>query len=180
MSVSQFEPWSNNPNAPNIWYSVYLWEKINFAGYLVGSILYGMPRISLPTCPTTRAHYSLWLIPGMLTVLFFNCISALFSPIYRRDEGIKWGVVSFTVIVFSLATIQTAINLNFLSISYIDNREYPGVEGEYVPGPAGYQSSVSLEPINIFPYAAIPLNSWLADGLLVSSLLRAAFNSPGV
>jgi len=180
MSVSQFEPWSDNPNAPNIWYSLYLWEKINFAGRLIGSILYGTHKISLPTCPTTRAHYFIWLIPGALTVLFFNCISALFNPVYRRDEGIKWGLVSFTVIMFSVATMQTAINLNFLSISYIDNREYPGVEGEYAPGPGGYQSSVSLEAINVIPYAAIPLNSWLADGLLVSSLLGAAFDSSGV
>ena len=113
-------------------------------------------------------------------MLFFNCIAALFNPVYRRGEGIKWGFVSFTVIMFSLATVQTTINLNLMSICYIDNRDYPGVEGELPPGPAGYLGTVSLEPINVIPYAAIPLNSWLADGLLVGSLYDATFAPPGV
>lgn len=113
----------------------------------------------------------------MLTVLFFNCIAALFNPVYRRGEGIKWGLVSFTVVMFSLATVRTAMKLNFLSISYIDNREYPGVEGVYASGPLGYQATVFFEPINLIPYSAIPLNSWLADGLLVRFLYDAAFEA---
>ena len=40
MSDSQ-EPWSSNPNAPNIPYSSYFPEKANFAGTFVGLILYG-------------------------------------------------------------------------------------------------------------------------------------------
>jgi len=180
MSDSQFEPWSSNPNAPKIWYDLYLAEKINFAGILIGSILYGTFGISTPACPASHAHCFISFTPGMLTVLFFNCVTALFNPVYRRGQGIKWGFVSFTVIMFSLATVQTAINLNLLSISYIDNRDYPGVEGESAPGPMGYQGTVSLEPVNVIPYAAIPMNSWLADGLLVGSLCDAAFAPPVV
>ena len=54
MAESQFKPWSDNPNAPKIRYDLYLWEKINFAGDLVSSILYGTRKISLPTCPSTH------------------------------------------------------------------------------------------------------------------------------
>ena len=36
------ESWSNNPNAPHISPILSSWEKENFAGTLVGSILYGM------------------------------------------------------------------------------------------------------------------------------------------
>ena len=76
--------------------------------------------------------------------------------------------------------MQTAFNLNLLSISYIDNRAYPGVQDGFAPGPLGYRESVSLQLINVIPYAAIPLNIWLADGLLVSSLFGVAFTPPGV
>ena len=41
MSGSQQTPWSNNPNAPKILYDLYFEEKANFAGFLIGSILYG-------------------------------------------------------------------------------------------------------------------------------------------
>lgn len=176
MSDFQFEPWSNNPNAPKIPYGLYLLEKLNFAGILIGSILYGTCRISPPTRPAIRVHCFVWLFPGLLTVLFFKCITVLFDPVHRRGAGIKWGLVSFTLVMFSLATVRTAISINFLSISYIDNRDYPGVEGEFAPGPVGYQGTVSNEPINVIPYAIIPLNSWLADGLLVRI---AAFVPPG-
>ena len=38
---SQAQPWSNNPYAPQISRTVYLWEKENFAGLLIGAILHG-------------------------------------------------------------------------------------------------------------------------------------------
>ena len=81
--------------------------------------------------------------------------------------------------VFSLATLHTATTMNFLSISYIDNREFPG-DGRYVPGPIGYQGTVSLRPINVIPFATVPVNSWLADGLLVRlrSMLRFTPSRP--
>jgi hypothetical protein len=41
-------PWSNNPNAPQIPYSLYFAEKANFAGLLIGAIFYGM-RTYTPT-----------------------------------------------------------------------------------------------------------------------------------
>jgi len=42
MSDSQDKPWSDNPNAPQIPYYLYFEEKADFAGVLIGSILYGM------------------------------------------------------------------------------------------------------------------------------------------
>ena len=55
MADSQQQPWSDNPNAPNISPRVYFDEKANFAGYFIGAILYGMfktplhPRLSVLT-----------------------------------------------------------------------------------------------------------------------------------
>ena len=44
MSDSQQQLWSDNSNGPNITYDLHLREKSNFAGLLIGSILYGMPK----------------------------------------------------------------------------------------------------------------------------------------
>ena len=50
MGDSSENPWSHNPNAPQIPYSLYFAEKINFAGYLVGAVFYGG---SIPARPHT-------------------------------------------------------------------------------------------------------------------------------
>jgi hypothetical protein len=126
-------PWSDNPNAPKIPYDLYFEEKANFAGILIGSILYGTRKAPPPTRPSIRAHLFVRFILGILIVLFFQCMAALFNPANRRREGIKWGLVSYTVVMFSFVTVFTAMNLNIQSISYIDNREFPGVEGVLPP-----------------------------------------------
>ena len=95
-------------------------------------------------------------------MLFFNCMAALFNPAYRRGEGIKWGLVIYTVIMFSLVTVYTATKDHILSICYIDNREF----SDY--GPWGYHEANAYSAIFIIARAAFNLNNWLADGLLVS------------
>ena len=110
---------------------------------------------------------------GVLIVLFFNCMAALFNPAFRRGEGIKWGVVIYTVIMFSLVTVYTATKDHILSICYIDNRDFP--DG----GPWGYHESNSYTAIFIIARAAFNLNNWLADGLLVSSLITDVIAHPG-
>ena len=99
----------------------------------------------------------------MLVVLFFGCMTTLFNPVYRRTGSIKWGLASYTVIMFSLATVYVAINAQVLSISYVDNRDFPG-------GPYIYQIAIAYEAISVIPRTAFRLNNWLADGLLVSPL----------
>ena len=107
-------------------------------------------------------------------MLFFKCVAALFNPAYRRGEPIKWGLVSYTLIMFSLATVETAMTLGLRSISYIDNRDFSGSDLLQIPGPCGYQYSISLDPISIIPAAVRTLSNWLADGHLVGSF----FDSP--
>ena len=108
----------------------------------------------------------------MLVVLFFKCIVALLDPAHRRGGGIKWGLVSYTVAMFSLATLCTAMNLHLQSISYIDNREFASEEGLY-PGPIGYFDSLYSDVLNVVPNVALCLNNWLADGFLVGSSFDA-------
>ena len=117
-----------------------------------------------------------WFVLGILVALFFGCTIALLNPIHRKGKPVKWGLISYTVVMFSVATVQTAMYLNRVSISYIDNREFPGIgSGWFSPGPAGYQFFISSEALAIVPNVMFALNNWLADGLLVSSLFDAAF-----
>lgn len=143
MSDSSEEPWSNNPFAPQIPYSLYFAEKANFAGILIGAIFY-----------------------GVVIVLFFQCLTALFSSAYRTRQGVRWGLVAYTMTTFSFVTIFTAMNLDIQSVSYIDNRDFPGND-ELPPGPLGYQYLVYSKAISIVPNLMFLLNNWLADGLLL-------------
>ena len=100
-------------------------------------------------------------------------MAALFNPVYRKGERIKWWLVSYTVVMFSAATVFTWVNIDLLSIAYIDNREFPD-EGKLPPGPYGYQLFISSGALNVATNAMF-LSSWLAEGLLVSSLFGAPF-----
>ena len=174
--------WSNNPNAPEISYVQYVGEKTVFAGYLIGPILYGTPKTPLPPHPSTRAHSARSIIPGIVVALFFQCMAALLKPIHLRGDGVKWGFISYTMTMFSFATLFTATNLIIQSNSYIDNREFDCSlygkmpPGSYVYGPYQYQDSPGCpRAFGLIPSLTFLLNYWLADGLLVSSSFCAAF-----
>ena len=180
MSDSQEWPsWSDNPNAPKIPYRIYFDEKTNFAGYLLGATLYGTSDKPPPILPSVHAHSVCSIFPGIVIVVFFQCMAALFNPVHRRGEPTKWGLVSYTVVMFSLATVQTALNLHIFSISYIDDRKFPGFDG-ISPGPFAYQWLVYTKPIGVTPTVMFTSSNWLADGFLVSFPLSAAFTHPGV
>ena len=179
MSHSQLKPWSDNPNAPRISYNLYREEKAIFAGGPVGSILYGMSKALPPTSPIC-AHSIRSITLGIVIVLFFKCMFALFSPVHRRGEPVKWGLVSYTIVIFAVETLLTAMNLHLISIAWIDNREYPGVNGETHPGPVGYQFAIAPKAPSIIANTAFTLSDWLANGLLVGSLFDAALTHPCV
>ena len=113
---------------------------------------------------------SVWYTLGIVVVVAFKCMTALFHPAYRRGEGIKWGFVCYTMVMFSLVTIGNAVYPYLESISYIDNREFSGIEGVVGPGPLAYQMFVAPIVLQIIPNVSFTLSNWLADGLLVSSL----------
>jgi len=107
---------------------------------------------------------------GILVVLFFQCMGALFNPVNPRREGIRWGLVFYTMAMFTFVTVLAGMGLHIESIAYIDNREFPGVEGVLPPGPLGYLNSIRQTPLSIIPNLMFFLNNWLADSLLVRSL----------
>ena len=107
-------------------------------------------------------------------------MAALLDPVHRRGEPIKWGLVSYTIIMLSLVTVETAVILDGQSTSYVDNRNFSGNGGLVPPGPIGYQVLIYREAVTIVPWVMFLLNNWLADGLLVSSLFDAISTHPGV
>ena len=175
MSDSQPQPWSVNPNTPKMPYHTYLDEKTWFAGTVVGSILYGTPK----TRSSIHAHPACSDILGIIVILFFKCMVGLSDPAHRRGDHVKWGLVSYTVIMFALVTTETATYLDIQSASYIDNSKFPGIDGLIPPGSYGYQLFISSEALSIIPNVMFLLNSRLADGLLVSPLLDVSFTCPG-
>ena len=102
-------------------------------------------------------------------------MATLLDPVHRRGEGIKWGVVSYTVIIFSFATVFTTTNLNIQSLSYIDNREFIVDATLSIGGAVLDQEVLSKNALSIIPTLMFLLNNWLADGFLVGSLFGAAF-----
>ena len=87
----------------------------------------------------------------MVVVLLFKCMAALSNPVHRKGEGVKWELVSCTMAMFSFVTVLTAADLGILSISYIDNREFPGIEDVIPPGPPGYEGFISPMLSVLFP-----------------------------
>ena len=156
-------PWSDHPNAPQIPAWLYIADKESYAGVVVGTILYGMVfHTSTYFCSSRLATP----LSGVATAMFFKCMGVLLSPTDPIKGAKKWALISHTVAMFAFLTIPTGIGLNFSSTCYINNREFPG-NGEYPPGPIGYDSILRTEVANVVFTAMFPLNQWLADGLLV-------------
>ena len=178
MSGSEEWYWSNNPNAPKISYYVYVSEKSRIAGVSLSAIVYGMYQIFPYTSRYSRLIRS--VLVGILVVLFFQCMVALLSSANRRREGIKWWLVVYTALMFSCATILVGTGHAVQFDSYIDNREYPGVEGQRIPGPLGYRAALGPGALLTTDALMFQLNYWLADGFLVSSSFDPKLTRSGV
>ena len=94
-------------------------------------------------------------------------MTALFNPVNHRGESIKWGLVSYTAVTFSSVTISTVMNLSILSVSYVDNREFPG-KGAAPPGPSVYGLDIDPRAPIIVCNLFFVFNDLLANTLLVS------------
>ena len=107
--------------------------------------------------------------PGIVIVLYFQTIAALVSPLNRKGEKVKWGLVGYSTVMFGLATTFTAMNVRLQQLSYIDNREFPGIPNVLPPGPIGWSLFMYSKALVIVPNACFIIANWMADGLLVSS-----------
>jgi len=109
----------------------------------------------LHTCSSVLTVFILF-VPGIVVVLFFQCMAALMNPANRGGKGVRWRLASYTVVTFSCVSTFTAVNA--LNVWFDDEDE------TLRPGRLGY----------VLPDLMFFLNYWLADGLLVGSLLDAA------
>ena len=108
----------------------------------------------------------------MVIVLYFQTIAALMSPVHRKGKTVKWGLVGYSTVMFLLVTTFTAMNVRLQQLSYIDNRDFPGIPNSLPPGPIGWGLSMYSKPLVIVPNACFVIANWLADGLLVGTSAR--------
>ena len=106
---------------------------------------------------------------GIAMALFFRCMNALLGPANAIKGGIRWALVAYTVALFSFLTMPILIDMCYLSLEYVDNREFAVCE-EYDPGPLGYDELLNTKPTATLHDVTFPMNQWLADGLLVGAI----------
>ena len=99
-------------------------------------------------------------------------MGSLLDPVNRRMGGINWPLVIHTLVIFSFVTVFTTQSLLLESDSYVDNRDFPG-DNLFLPGPFAYQATLYTAAISLIPTVMIYVNTWLADGLLVSSMFNS-------
>ena len=107
-------------------------------------------------------------------------MAALLNFAHRREEGIKWWLVFYTLAMFSFVTVYTGMNLYIQSISFIDNRQDVPAYSPRASGPLNYQHNFRQTSLGLIPNTMFNLNNWLADGFLVGSLFDFAHTLPGV
>jgi len=123
MPDSQEQLWSDNPNGSKIPHGLYLEEKSYFVGILIASILYGTHNAPPPTHPLPTLILFARSFTGIIIVLIFQCMAGLFNSVRHGWKGVKWGLVSYTTIMFSFATVFTVATsiLNPFPISITAN-----------------------------------------------------------
>ena len=109
---------------------------------------------------------------GIITVLFLRCIRLLLDPVNHTRGGIRWPYVAYSTTMFLFVTIYTAVTIHLQSTSFINNRNFPGVDGSSLSGPVGYQIFIYPKPIRVVLDFIFLLNNLLADSLLVSSVSK--------
>ena len=115
-------------------------------------------------------------LPGIVIILFFRCMDALFNAVNCPRRSIKWPLVAHTVAMFLILAVAAVIYVDARLVSYIDNQKLTGGDGLPFPGGSGpllYRDYIYSQANGVVLNILIFLNACLADGLLV----RSAFNS---
>jgi hypothetical protein len=85
----------------------------------------------------------------------------------RRGKSRRLLLALYTFMLFGFGTIFTGMNINSSKVAFIDNRNFPG-------GPEAYVLSIYSSPIQLTPNIVFILANWMADALLVRSMIVLA------
>jgi len=95
---------------------------------------------------------------GIQFVLFVSCARFLWDRRHKGHGSII--LLSYMSIMFSLATVFTAVQARTMQLAYIDNRDYPG-------GPWAWFLTYQNIPVNVIFYAVFFLMTFFADALVL-------------
>ncbi|KAJ7744019.1 hypothetical protein DFH07DRAFT_978699 [Mycena maculata] len=93
-------------------------------------------------------------------ILFTITVQTLLMFLRRGRNQIPWGLVTYSVFMFILASIGLGGNAKFNEMTFIDDRNIPG-------GPNAFTEEFFTTPVNLMAFVAYILMSWLADGLVL-------------
>jgi len=97
---------------------------------------------------------------GMLSMIALNCLRNLFKG--RPLRQVQWGIVAYTIIIYSWATIYLGTWTKYVEMMFIDDRNYPGDPG----GPLGFYEN-ETPGIYVVVLVAYAIINFMADGLLM-------------
>jgi hypothetical protein len=106
-------------------------------------------------------------IGAMVTIAAMN----LPYLIGKKSRNLKsnWWLLLYIVAMFILGTLFLAGDIVMSTKAWIDNRNFPGIPAAGLPpGPNGYVLVEFSAPQTMMANAAYSIQSWLADGLMVS------------
>ena len=126
-------------------------------------------------CPSTCTHPTVRPVdPGIVVILFFQCIGALINPANDTRRSVKLGLAAYAVALFLIPTIPLVAGRDVFPTVFIDIRNFPGTE-EYPPGPlGGAMISNASDPWVALLGIPAPVSQWLSNGFLVSSVSSSA------
>ena len=103
---------------------------------------------------------------GAVAILCVQCFFMLLRG-FKKSKLFRDGpLIVFAVLIFCLNTMYIGLLIQLTQQAYIDDRNFPG-------GPAGYELTESLIPINVGGNTALVVITMLADALLVSEQTKS-------
>jgi hypothetical protein len=131
-------------------------ERLNFDGYQLGAIGYGMSRFYCLVSSLTPLDHT-----GVTLVVAAMAAHALWG-LRQRQPKFAYILLVYVFVIFALGTIGNAANIKWSELGFIENREFPG-------GPnAFFVAEESVTMVNLLCLGAYIVATWMQDGFLVS------------
>ncbi|KAJ7641561.1 hypothetical protein FB45DRAFT_825857 [Roridomyces roridus] len=97
---------------------------------------------------------------GIAICVFFQTMYHLIHNPPHRHERCNIPLIVLTFVIFALGTVFTCMDIWFLKVGFVDNRNFPG-------GPIPYLASRYGEADTVVPNSCAIVSDWIAGGFLL-------------